>query len=94
MNELEVLRGRIFSRFPDAQADEQPLDDPPANPDGSWFLDVRLGDRRITIEWRPKKGYGVSDTSKPKDIAYGEGPEVVYSDQDSAFQGIVDLLGS
>lgn len=70
MNSIEKLQERILSDFPDA---ETHLDEP-IKKSGSWFLDISLGSRKVTIEWKPYQGFGFSDTARPT-VSYGERPD-------------------
>ena len=87
---LERLRERIIGRFPSAQVS---IDSPsPKNPEGNWSLNVTLGNKRLTMEWRQKQGLGISDSSKSSDHGFGEGPDEVSKKIDSALEGIIKLL--
>lgn len=88
MNSIEVIRKMLAEQFPSAQTNLEP----PDNPNGGWFLDVTLGNRRAVIEWRLNHGFGVSDCSCPDSHGYGEGPDKVFRDHDAAFQGVANIL--
>lgn len=53
-------------------------------------FDAVRGDRKITIEWRPKQGFGVSFGAG----GYGEGPEFVLTSVDDAADRIFRFLQS
>lgn len=63
--------------------------DPPADPDGCWFLDLVQDEHAVVVEWRPAQGFGVSS---PPGMAYGEGPDEVFTDATRAQHRIVELL--
>jgi DNA-binding transcriptional regulator YiaG len=85
MNEIERLRGRIAKRFPTAHLSV----DAPGQPSGSWWLDVKLNDHVVVVEWRPGRGFGISTVSED---AYGVGPDEIYTDADAAFERVKALL--
>jgi DNA-binding XRE family transcriptional regulator len=64
------------------------LDPPDPGANGSWWLDVSLGERQVIVEWRPALGFGVSTPSD----GFGEGPDEFYADVPSALSRIVGLL--
>lgn len=85
MNTIESLEHRLRERFPAASL----ALDRPKHETGSWFLDVALGDRDVTVEWRPSHGFGISARS---DVAYGERADEVYASPDEVFQRVVQLI--
>src|SRR2546421_268830 len=48
--------------------------DAPSQAGGSWWLDVSVGRKHYTLEYRPGKGFGLFY----KDNGYGEGPAEIY----------------
>ncbi|MEX2186636.1 MAG: helix-turn-helix domain-containing protein [Pirellulales bacterium] len=82
---LSTLRDKLAKRFPNAVVD---LDESP-NANASSFLNVRLNDHSVTVEWRQKRGFGVS--SRP-DIGYGEGVDETYSNEKDAVKRVAGLL--
>jgi hypothetical protein len=62
--------------------------DPPLDPRAKHFIDVRLGDRLVSIEWSDALGIGVSLIDEP---ALEGGPDFRLADAESAFR-IVKLL--
>ena len=82
---LRSLQEKITRRFPKAivKLDET------ADANGSSFLDARLDDHSVTIEWRKRNGFGISARS---DIAYGEGVDESYKSEDDAFRRIASLF--
>ncbi len=87
MNQLQRLRDDLAKRFPGLPAEI----DEPADPGGSWFLDVKRGADipPVVVEWRPDRGFGVST---PSEGDYGCGPDEVYPNERSAFDRVVRLV--
>lgn len=48
--------------------------DAPDRAGGNWWLDISMGRKRFTLEYRPAKGFGLFN----KDAGYGEGPAEIY----------------
>jgi hypothetical protein len=46
--------------------------DEPTRASGAWFIDVKKGKQSLTIEFRPKLGFGLSSTPSE---GFGEGPD-------------------
>lgn len=84
MNAAEELSTAISRALPDAAVSI----DAPADAGGNWWIDVTRGDRTATVEWRPKQGFGVGLGPG----GYGEGPEVVVPNVDTAARRVVDYL--
>lgn len=85
MNPIQSLEQQVLRRFPSARL----VLDPSDNPAGPWFLDIELGDHRVTVEWRPERGFGVTSNVG---AGYGEGPDEVHPDLESAFRRVLTLL--
>ena len=85
MNQIERLREQVSERFPTAQISI----DAPGQPSGSWWLDVKLNDHVLVVEWRSGNGFGISTVSKD---AYGMGPDETYPDVDAAYERVKALL--
>lgn len=64
--------------------------DAPGQSDGHWFVDLTLGGHEVVVEWRPKRGFGVS--SPALEAGYGEGPEEVHEDAKQAAARVIELL--
>ena len=62
--------------------------DSPQTETGSWFLDVEWNGAIAIIEWRPSRGFGVSD----EHAAFGEGPELVTDDPTAAALAAITRL--
>jgi DNA-binding Xre family transcriptional regulator len=85
MNAIQALEQKVRKRFPTAKT----VLDPSSQPAGPWFLDIDLNGHPVTVEWRPKRGFGVTSKRLP---GYGEGPDEVIPDVDSASRRVIMLL--
>lgn len=65
--------------------------DAPAKPAGSWFVDVRDGNRSFAIELRPKVGFGLSSTPGE---GIGEGADELLMTEAEVVDRIAELLRS
>lgn len=63
--------------------------DRPRDGGGTWWVDASLGDHRVTIDWRPRRGFGVSSASSD---SYGERSDEVYSDLERTVRRVAALL--
>jgi hypothetical protein len=86
MNAVEELSLRVQKAFPDASVEV----DAPTHDTGHWWLDAKRGNRKITVEWRPKQGFGLGFGPG----GYGEGPDLVVSSVDDATERILGFLRS
>jgi hypothetical protein len=86
MNAAEDLSTAISRALPDAAV----TIDPPAHDSGQWWIDVTRGDRKATIEWRPKQGFGIGFGVG----GYGEGPDLIVSTIDAAVSHVVEYVGT
>src|SRR5437588_7835168 len=84
-NEIQKLENLLTFYLPKCEVHL----DPPAKGTGSWFLDTRSDGHHVAVEWRPGKGFGM--TSNPG-AGFGEGPEEVYPDFESAARRVLELL--
>ncbi|HEX8455344.1 MAG TPA: hypothetical protein VF647_24915 [Longimicrobium sp.] len=85
MNEVERLRNRLQERFPTAAL----AMDPAATPSGSWWLDVELQGHHVTIEWRPKEGFGVST---PSGDDFDSHADEIYTSESATLKRVTELL--
>jgi hypothetical protein len=81
---LEQLQKELRRRLPDVNI----RFDAPTAADGTWWLDIEWQGNVATVEWRPQVGFGVAGT----DGGYGEGPDVVVNDADSAAEHVIELV--
>lgn len=84
-NPLQGIRDAVVARFPDAELTM----DPSENGKGSSFLDVKLGDYFLVVEWNGEKGFGVTSN---REAGFGEGPEEVFDDNSSTLDRVLQLL--
>lgn len=84
MNEFESLVEKVREQFPDAQIKV----DLPEATNGNCWLDAKMGLKRVTVEWRPGKGFGFF----AEDAGYGEGPNEIIPDKDKAFEKVTAFL--
>lgn len=86
MNELQLLGEDIRKRFPNATLQFDPA--PERSIAGHW-LDIKHGDKTLTIEWRSARGFGFY----ANDSVLYEGPEKVITDREQALQEVVNRIG-
>jgi DNA-binding XRE family transcriptional regulator len=64
--------------------------DPPHGSDGSWFIDVRRGKKRLTVEYRENRGFGLFE----RNASYGERPSETYQTPDMAVRRARQIMES
>jgi DNA-binding phage protein len=64
--------------------------DAPELPGGNYWVDVSMGKKRHTLEYRPGKGFGLFH----QDAGYGEGPSEIYRTPERAAQRLAQLMGT
>ena len=64
--------------------------DAPDRSDGNWWLDVTMGKRRHTLEYRPGKGFGLFHG----EAGYSEGPAEVYRTPERAAKRVAQLMAA
>ncbi len=62
----------------------------PENAKGNYWVDVSMGKKRHTLEYRPGKGFGLFHEA----AAYGEGPAEIYRTPERAAQRIAQLMSA
>ncbi len=83
---VAAIEKKLRRRFPEATVEV----DPPAKPDGVWFIDISSEGHTIAAQWQKGRGFGL--TTNPSSDAYGEGAHEVIKDDGSAYRRIVSLL--
>ena len=84
MNDIEIIERDLRARFPALNI----RIDPPADPSGTWFIDVRHNDRLLTIQWKQDRGFGLSAAAG----GYGEAADEVYSTASQIEDRVAELL--
>jgi DNA-binding phage protein len=64
--------------------------DAPDRPDGTWWLDVTMGKKHQTLEYRPGKGFGLFHGK----AAFGEGPAEIYRTPERAVKRLAQLMAA
>jgi DNA-binding Xre family transcriptional regulator len=85
MNPVQKLEKVIRKSFPAASC----ALDAPEKLAGSWFLDIRLADYWLNVEWQQKRGFGLTARN---DVVYGEGADEAYPDFGPAVRRVLGLL--
>ena len=84
MNAFESMKEEAKKQFPDATIS---VDYP--EKEGGWqWLDVRLNNKHVAVEWRPKEGFGFF----AEDAGYGEGPNEIFTETDKAIERLITKL--
>lgn len=81
---IEHLRKLLSGRLPQSQIK---VDEPERN-GGSYWVDVSIGKKRQTLEYRPGKGFGLFY----ENAGYGEGPAEIYRTAERAAQRLAQLM--
>jgi hypothetical protein len=84
MNDIEIIGRDLRNRFPGATV----TIDAPADPAGTWYVDVKTHDQTLTIQWRRDRGFGLSNAS----ATYGEGADEIYSTIAQLENRVTELL--
>ena len=92
MTDLERLVDALHASSPDLDLTL----DWSGEPGAPGWLDVAEHGRSVSVEWRPRHGFGVSlvDTSSDPAAGLFEGPDEVFTDFRAAKERILRLLGS
>lgn len=64
--------------------------DEPERDGGNYWIDVSMGKKRHTLEYRPGKGFGLFH----EDAGYGEGPAEIYRTAERAAQRVAQLMAA
>ena len=92
MTDLERLMDALRTSSPDLHITL----DWSGEPEVPGWLDIEEHGRSVAVEWRPRRGFGVSlvETSCNPALGLFEGPEEVFTDFHAAKEQILRLLGS
>lgn len=83
---IEQLKQLLAGKLPQSRIKV----DEPEHVGGNYWVDVSIGKRRHTLEYRPGKGFGLFH----KDAGYGEGPAEIYRTPARAAQRLAQLLST
>jgi DNA-binding XRE family transcriptional regulator len=86
MNSIEALKRDIQRALPRVEVKLRR----PRKKDGHWWLDATCDGHDVTVEWSPRRGFGVS--TDDREDGYGEGPDEVFADRESTAKRVVELL--
>src|SRR5205807_8154401 len=83
-NAIEHLKKLLSQNLPrsDVKIDE------PNRDGGNYWVDVTLGKKRHTLEYRPGKGFGLFH----EDAGFGEGPAEIYRTPERAAKRLAQLM--
>ena len=84
MNDLHQLCSLLTARVSETAISI----DEPVSPGGAWFADISRHGQRAVVEWRPGRGFGISDGGG----GYGEGPDVVVPTAGEALEMVLKLI--
>lgn len=86
MNAIEILKDQIARELPEATLRlEAPT---PPKTSAAWWLEAELGGHEVVVEWKPKRGFGVTSPAE----GFGEGADEVHEDPESTARRVVELL--
>jgi DNA-binding XRE family transcriptional regulator len=87
MRVIEILESSVKSAISSVRVDV----DAPKAEGGAWFVDFTNGKKKVVVEWRPSRGFGIST---PATAGYGEGPHEVYPNVAAAAERVIALLNT
>lgn len=92
MSDFDLLANLLRTALPDLEVS---LDQPTESGSPAW-LDVAWQGRVVSVEWRPRRGFGISllETSGDPRVGLFEGPDEILSDPYVARDRILSLLGA
>jgi DNA-binding XRE family transcriptional regulator len=86
MNSIEALKRDLEHALPGVEVKLRR----PRKKDGHWWLDATYEGLDVTVEWSPRRGFGIS-TDGPDD-GYGEGPDEVFADREAAAKRVLEIF--
>jgi len=84
--EIDDLKQLLVKNLPDVEVNV----DAPAHPTGNYWIDVRAGKKRQSLEYRPGKGFGLFHES----AGYGDGPAEIYRTAGRTARRLAQLLSA
>ena len=85
-NAIEQLKDRIAGTLPDATLVLQAPR--PVRPTAAWWLEAQRGEHHVTVEWKPRRGFGVTSPAE----GFGEGADEAYDDVGETADRVIALL--
>jgi DNA-binding XRE family transcriptional regulator len=86
MNDMEALKDRVASELPGATLVLRAPNPPRAT--AAWWLDIDHRGHQVAVEWKPKRGFGLTSPAE----GFGEGADEVAHDAESAAVRVLQLL--
>lgn len=86
MNAIESLQRQIERSLPAAWTRLRV----PRRATGMWWMDAKLDDHVVTVQWSPARGFGVSASALSD--GFGEGPEETFDQTRAAAARVLELL--
>jgi transcriptional regulator with XRE-family HTH domain len=86
MNSIEALKRDIESALSGVETKLRK----PRKETGHWWLDAMYNGHVVTVEWSPRRGFGIS--TDDEEGGYGEGPDEVFTDRAAATTRVIELL--
>jgi DNA-binding phage protein len=83
---IEALKRLLVKRLPKSQVKV----DEPERAGGNYWVDVRMGRTRHTLEYRPGEGFGLFH----EEAGFGEGPAEIYRTPERAVERLAQLMAS
>src|SRR5437867_3794676 len=85
-NTIAYFKSLLHQKLPGSKLN---IDGPDAD-GGNYWIDVSLGKKRQTLEYRPRRGFGLFH----KDVGFGEGPAEIYRTPERVAQRLEQLMRS
>jgi DNA-binding XRE family transcriptional regulator len=83
---IERLKQMLAGKLPQSRINV----DEPEHAGGNYWVDVSIGKKRHTVEYRPGKGFGLFH----EDAGYGEGPAEIYRTPERMAQRLAQLMSA
>ncbi len=83
---IERLKKLLDQRLPSCAV----VVDAPDRAGGNWWIDVSMGKKSHTLEFRPGRGFGLFHHA----AGYGEGPAEIYRTPERAVQRLAQLMAT
>jgi DNA-binding phage protein len=83
---IENLKRLLTTKLPQSRVKV----DEPQRAGGNFWIDVSMGKKRHTLEYRPGKGFGLFH----EDAGFGEGPAEIYRTPERVVQRLAQLMAT